>query len=84
MVDLTTSGTYERGAHINGPYTGMIAIGAKSATMVRPQGWLCDGLVTVLIAAGEAGAKYFAPACMSGLSTLGNWLAGKYPLEHLQ
>ncbi len=62
MVDLTASGTYERGAHIDNPYTGMIAIGAKSATMVRPQGWLCGGLVAVLIAAGEAGAKYFAPA----------------------
>jgi len=61
-VDFNTSGTYERGADINGPYTDMIAVGAKSATRVRPQGWLCDGLATVLMAAGERWAKYFAPA----------------------
>jgi thiamine biosynthesis lipoprotein len=33
---IATSGTYERGAHITDPYTGMIAIGAKSATVVGP------------------------------------------------
>jgi len=48
--------------HINDPYTGMIAIGAASATVVGPFGWLRGGLVIVLIAAGEAGAKHFAPA----------------------
>lgn len=31
---IATSGSYERGAHITDPYTGMIAIGAKSATIV--------------------------------------------------
>jgi len=31
---IATSGTYERGAHIVDPHTGMIAIGAKSATVV--------------------------------------------------
>ena len=60
MVDLTASGTYERGAHINDPYTGMIAIGAASATVVGPLGWLCDGLATALMVAGEDGAKYFS------------------------
>jgi len=50
-VDFNTSGTYERGADINGPYTGMIAIGAKSATVVRPQRWLCDVLATALMVA---------------------------------
>ena len=57
---IATSGTYERGAHINDPYTGLIAIGAKSATVVGPLGWLCDALATALMVAGEDGAKYFA------------------------
>jgi hypothetical protein len=41
-------------------------------------------LTTALMVAGERRAKYFAPASIRGLSTLGNWLAGKYPLEHLK
>ena len=56
---IATSGAYERGAHINDPYTGLIAIGAKSATVVGPLGWLCDALATALMVAGEYGAKYF-------------------------
>ncbi len=28
--------------------------------MVGPLGWLCDGLATALMVAGEDGAKYFA------------------------
>ena len=56
---IATSGTYERGAHINDPHTGLIAIGAKSATVVGPLGWLCDALATALMVAGEDGAKYF-------------------------
>ena len=63
---IATSGTYERGAHINDPYTGMIAIGAKSATVVGPLGWLCDGLATALMVAGEDGAKYFAQPELEG------------------
>ena len=38
---------------------GMIAIGAASTTVVGPSGWLCDGLATALMVAGEDGAKYF-------------------------
>ena len=57
---IATSGTYERGAHIKDPYTGMIAIGAASATVVGPKGWLCDGLATALVVAGADGAKFFA------------------------
>jgi thiamine biosynthesis lipoprotein len=57
---VATSGTYERGAHINDPYTGLIAIGARSATVVGPLGWLCDALATALMVAGADGAKYFA------------------------
>ena len=56
---IATSGVYERGAHINDPYTGMIAIGVQSATVVGPLGWLCDSLATALMVAGEDGAKFF-------------------------
>ena len=57
---IATSGTYERGAHITDPYTGMIAIGAKSATVVGAKGWLCDALATGLMVAGQDAAKWFA------------------------
>ena len=63
---IATSGTYERGAHINDPYTGLIAIGAQSATVVGPLGWLCDALATALMVAGADGAKYFAQAELAG------------------
>ena len=63
---IATSGTYERGAHINDPYTGLIAIGAKSATVVGPLGWLCDALATALMVAGEDGAKYFTQPELEG------------------
>jgi thiamine biosynthesis lipoprotein len=63
---IATSGAYERGAHINDPYTGLIAIGAKSATVVGPLGWLCDALATALMVAGEDGAKYFAQPELEG------------------
>ena len=46
---IATSGTYERGAHFNDPETGMIAIGAASAIVTGPSGWLCDGLATALM-----------------------------------
>ena len=57
---IATSGTYERGAHISDPYTGMIAIGAKSATIVGPAGWLSDALATAVMVAGEDSSKWFA------------------------
>ncbi len=41
---IATSGTYERGAHIKDPHTGLIAIGARSATVVGPDGGLADGV----------------------------------------
>ena len=63
---IATSGAYERGAHINDPYTGLIAIGAQSATVVGPLGWLCDALATALMVAGEDGAKYFGQAELEG------------------
>jgi len=63
---IATSGIYERGAHISEPHTGMIAIGAKSATVVGPLGWLCDALATALMVAGEDGAKYFTQPELEG------------------
>ena len=63
---IATSGTYERGAHINDPYTGLIAIGAQSATVVGPLGWLCDALATALMVAGADGAKYFTQPELAG------------------
>jgi thiamine biosynthesis lipoprotein len=57
---ITTSGTYERGAHIFDPHTGTIASGAKSATVLGPDGGLTDALATALMVAGEDGAGWFA------------------------
>lgn len=63
---IATSGTYERGAHITDPYTGMIAIGAKSATVVGAQGWLCDAMATALMVEGSDGAKWFGQSELAG------------------
>ena len=72
---IATSGAYERGAHINDPYTGLIAIGAKSATVVGPLGWLCDAMATALMVAGEDGAKYFAQPELEGYQV---FVVGRY------
>ena len=56
---IATSGTYERGSHIKDPHTGLIAIGARSATVVGPDGGLADALATALIVAGRDGAIWF-------------------------
>ena len=63
---IATSGTYERGAHISDPYTGMIAIGAKSATIVGEKGWLCDALATAVMVAGTDAAKWFTQDELAG------------------
>lgn len=56
---IATSGTYERGAHITDPYSGLIAIGAKSATVLGPDGGLTDALATALMVTGDDGIKFF-------------------------
>ena len=56
---IATSGDYERGAHIHDPYTNMIAIGARSASVIGPDAGLCDALATALMVAGKDGAKWF-------------------------
>ena len=56
---IATSGTYERGSHIKDPQTGMIAIGARSATAYGPDGGVAEALATALIVAGTDGAYLF-------------------------
>ena len=56
---VATSGDYERGAHIHDPYTQLIAIGARSASVIGPDAGLCDALATALMVAGKDGAKWF-------------------------
>ena len=56
---IATSGESERGAHIHDPFTGTVAIGAKSATVVGPDGGLVDALATALMVSGEEGAAWF-------------------------
>ncbi len=57
---IATSGTYERGAHILDPHTGLIAIGARSATVLGPDGGLTDALATALMVEGRDGAIWFS------------------------
>jgi thiamine biosynthesis lipoprotein len=56
---IATSGTYERGPHIHDPLNGLIAIGAKSATVVGAAGWLCDAMATAVVVGGVDSAKWF-------------------------
>jgi len=37
----------------------MIAIGARSASVIGPDAGLCDALATALMVAGKDGAKWF-------------------------
>ena len=56
---IATSGTYEQGAHIRDPHTSLIAIGARSATVIGPDGGLADALATALVVSGRDGAHWF-------------------------
>jgi len=56
---IATSGTYERGAHIIDPSTTLPALGARSATVVGPDGGIADALATALVVAGRGGAHWF-------------------------
>ena len=44
----------------------MIAIGAKSATVVGAEGWLCDALATGVMVAGQDAAKWFVQPELAG------------------
>jgi thiamine biosynthesis lipoprotein len=65
---IATSGAYERGAHITDPYSGLIAIGAKSATVIGPDGGLTDALATALMVTGDDGAKLFGQSELAAYS----------------
>ena len=65
---IATSGTYERGAHIVDPHSGLIAIGARSATVLGPDGGLTDALATALMVTGDDGAGLFGQPELSGYS----------------
>jgi hypothetical protein len=53
-------------AHIQDPLNGLIAIGAKSATVVGAEGWLCDAMATAVMVAGQEGAKWFGQPELAG------------------
>jgi thiamine biosynthesis lipoprotein len=55
---VATSGDYEKGAHIIDPHTGLIAIGARSASVVGPDGALCDALATALMVDGRDAQRW--------------------------
>ncbi len=55
---VATSGDYEKGAHIVDPHTGLIAIGARSATVTGPDGAICDALATALMVDGVDAQKW--------------------------
>ena len=55
---VATSGVYEKGAHIIDPHTGLIAIGARSASVVGPDGALCDALATALMVDGRDAQRW--------------------------
>ena len=56
--NIATSGHYEKGAHITDPHTGVIAIGAKSGTVIGPEGGICDALATALMVDGVDAAQW--------------------------
>lgn len=56
--NIATSGNYEKGAHIKDPHTGVIAIGAKSGTVIGPEGGICDALATALMVDGKDAAQW--------------------------
>ena len=55
---VATSGDYEKGAHIVDPHTGLVAIGARSASVVGPDGALCDALATALMVDGRDAQRW--------------------------
>ena len=50
---IATSGNFYKGAHITDPHTGLIAIGARSASVIGPNGAITDALATALMVDGR-------------------------------
>ena len=59
---VATSGDYEKDTHIIDPHTGLIAIGARSATVIGPDGAICDALATALMVDGIDAQKWIGRA----------------------
>jgi thiamine biosynthesis lipoprotein len=59
---IATSGFGEKGSHIKDPFTGLIAIGALSATVVGPDGGMAEVVATALVVLGKDGAALFERA----------------------
>jgi thiamine biosynthesis lipoprotein len=59
---VATSGDYEKGAHIIDPRTRLIAIGARSASVIGPDGAICDALATALMVDGVDAQKWIGRA----------------------
>ncbi len=55
---VATSGTYERGAHIIDPFTGLASIRVESATVTGPNLALADAFATALAASGSDGLAF--------------------------
>ncbi len=62
---IATSGRSEKGSHITDPFTGLIAIGALSASVLGPDAGLADALATALVVSGKDGANWFVKAELS-------------------
>jgi hypothetical protein len=65
---VATSGDYEKGPHIVDPHTGLIAIGARSATVIGPDGAICDALATALMVDGVDAQKWIGRVELAGYS----------------
>lgn len=72
---IATSGTYEKGSHIKDPFTGLIAIGGRSATVIGPDGGIAEALATGLIVAGKDGASWFTKP---ELAEYGAWVIERH------
>jgi thiamine biosynthesis lipoprotein len=77
LVDgsVATSGDYEKGAHIVDPHTGLIAIGARSASVIGPDGAICDALATALMVDGVDAQKWIG---RSELADYSFWTINRY------
>jgi thiamine biosynthesis lipoprotein len=50
---------------------GMIAIGAQSATVVGPLGWLCDAMATAVMVGGQDSVAWFGQEELLGYQVFG-------------
>ena len=72
---VSSSGTYERGAHIFDASNNAIAIGALATSVYGPDGGMTDALATALMVAGRDGAAWFSKA---ELAEYGCWVVDRH------